>query len=440
MRVRSFGPLFLAIIRELLRVAATSFHAGDDVMMYRMMISPCALLFCATTLLAQAEISLPVVAPSTQPAPQGIDETVANLFQPSPTQGDGRNFWASGDYMLSWVHGMNLPPLVTTSFEGTPRSTAGVPGNVGTSQLYGGYVNNGVRSGMQFSSGWWFSEDRSFGIETGFTLLSSASSIFSGSSGGTPILARPYIDATTGAPQAVLVAFPGVTNGTLAIGASSGNLFSMNIDLVERNYESDWYRINTLFGYRYYSYNENIRMQQILYPTEASFAPGTTVISNDHFGTRNIFNGVDLGARQDFVWNSLTLQVLTKIALGRINSLVGIDGNQTTTVPGSAPVVTNGGVYALSSNIGAFSRSHLQVMPELGTTLMWQAAPNLQFRLGYNFMLLNGVARAANQIDNTINPANFTPGTVASPARPQFIFKDSDVWIQSITFGLIYTF
>jgi hypothetical protein len=137
-------------------------------------------------------------------------------------------------------------------------------------------------------------------------------------------------------------------------------------------------------------------MQQILYPTEASFVPGTTVISNDHFGTRNVFSGVDLGARQEFTWNSLTFQLLTKIALGRINSLVGIDGNQTTTVPGSAPVVTNGGVYALSSNIGAFSRSHLQVLPELGTTLMWQVTPNLQIRFGYSFILLNGVARAAN--------------------------------------------
>ena len=32
--------------------------------------------------------------------------------------------------------------------------------------------------------------------------------------------------------------------------------------------------------------------------TNPDFVPGTTVVTNDHFNTRNVFHGIDLGLRQ----------------------------------------------------------------------------------------------------------------------------------------------
>ena len=311
------------------------------------------------------------------------------------------NFWVSGDYALSLFKGGNLPTLVTTSPAGTARTSAGVLGAPGTSTLFGGgTVDDDVRSGFRLGSGFWFNAEHSFGIEAGFFMTGSHSADFSDSSNSSTIIARPYYDAVTGLPQAVLVAFPGSTAGSIDISARSGNYYDGNIDLVGRTYDAGWYRLDSMFGYRYYYYAENLAIQQSITPTNANFVPGTQIVSNDNFRTRNVFNGFDMGFRSEFFWNSMSLELLTKIAVGDVYSLVNINGNQTITVPGTAPVFTSGGVLALPSNIGAYSYTHLTTLPEFGATFKWQATSNLQFRVGYSFLFLDGIMRAGNQVEN----------------------------------------
>ena len=45
--------------------------------------------------------------------------------------------WFQAEYLLWWIQGNPLPPLVTTSPEGTPQSNAGVLGAAGTGILFG---------------------------------------------------------------------------------------------------------------------------------------------------------------------------------------------------------------------------------------------------------------------------------------------------------------
>ena len=52
-------------------------------------------------------------------------------------------FWLRGEYLMWWTSGMDLPPLVTTSPQGTPQNQAGVLGQSGTTILFGGQTVNG---------------------------------------------------------------------------------------------------------------------------------------------------------------------------------------------------------------------------------------------------------------------------------------------------------
>jgi hypothetical protein len=97
-------------------------------------------------------------------------------------------------------------------------------------------------------------------------------------------------------------------------------------------------------------------------------------------------------------------------------------------------------VYALSPNSGTFGSRDWKVMPEFTATLAWQIRPNVTARVGYSFILLNGVMRAADQVDQTINPNLFPGGSGVGPLVPLFPGVRSDVWVQSVNFGLEFVY
>jgi hypothetical protein len=352
-------------------------------------------------------------------------------------------FWMSADYAFAWVRGPRLPALVTTSPDGTSTALAGVPGTPGVATLFGGdRLSSPMRPGLRLGAGAWFPDNAlGWGIDAGFTVLSSGANGFLASSTGSPILARPFRDAATGNFASVLVAYPGSSAGGIAVRAESGNFYDGHLDIMERLLDTPGATVDVLIGYRAYAYSESLTVQQNLFPTGALFVPGTQIASIDNFGTRNIFNGADLGFRTILGRDALSLELLTKVAAGSLDSTVGISGAQRTTVPGAVPVSNPGGVLALGSNIGTYHNARFRFLPEAGATLRWQVASNVQLRLGYSFMLLNGVARAGNQIDTALTPANFPPAGAPAPgSQPTFRLQRSDVWIQTVNVGLAFTF
>jgi hypothetical protein len=165
-------------------------------------------------------------------------------------------------------------------------------------------------------------------------------------------------------------------------------------------------------------------------------------ITNDSFNTSNTFNGFDMGFRTQFFWDQFSLEVLTRCAFGDLQRRITINGSQTVTVPGLAPVTQSGGVLALATNSGSFDSHDWKVMPEFGLNFAWQIRPYVKLHAGYSFILLNGVARAADQIDTTINTNFLPPANLAAggPLRPAFNIQRTDMWIQSINIGLEFTY
>jgi hypothetical protein len=378
------------------------------------------------------------------PPPYLSGDAPLSFTAPPPARAGDDRFWVSGDYAAYWLSGSRLPALVTTSPAGTARTSAGVLGQPGATTLFGGdTVNGDIRSGVRFGAGYWLGEDRRIGVEAGFFMLESQSSLFSASSTTTPIIGRPYTDATNFSQQAVLVAFPGLTTGAIGMQVTSGNFYEAHFDLAYKVLDgSGPFRVDALIGYRFFKFDESLRIQQNMAPTASIFLPGTTIQAADNFGVNNQFHGVDLGLRPRFVWERFTLDLLAKVSVGDMIEVANVTGAQVITVPGAAVVQHPGGVLALGSNIGTYRSNSLAVVPELGATLGWRITSNLQLRLGYSLLMLNQVARVGDQVNTTINPNRF-PG--ANPpgggiSEPSFNFNRTNPWINGATLGLVFTY
>ncbi len=353
------------------------------------------------------------------------------------------SFWITGEYLFGWIRGTNLPPLVTTSPMGTVQTEAGILGKPTTSTLFGGMVNDDVRSGLRLGTGYVYDQENGLGFEGGFTYLASQTSDFSASSNNFPILARPYIDANlaavaataANAPQAVLIAFPGQSTGTVEVQAESGNFYEAHLDWTENIVDTGWMSLGCLMGYRFSRYDDALGIRQNIFPTV-----GTQIATVDEFGAQNQFHGLDLGLQARFSWKNLSLNLLGKVAPGSIFREVNINGSQVVTATGSPTVNSTGGVYALSSNIGNHSSNNVSLFSEVGGTLNWQVRSNVRVHVGYSAMFLDDVARSANQIDFTVNPNLFPPVTTGGEKRPSFQLHHTDVWLQSINIGADYFF
>jgi hypothetical protein len=387
----------------------------------------------------QAVLSVPPpMAPAPEPAIAAGDW---GLSEGWGAGADGQ-FWVSAEYQLGWFSGDRLPPLVTTSPPGTARLAAGAFGNPTTSILFGNEIaNDDLRTGLRLGAGYWFTPARTVGLDMGFMMMESQATGFAASSDGSTILARPFRDVLNNLNDSLLVAFPGSSAGSVAASARSGDYYDFHLDLTENVLDTGWFRLDSLLGYRFYRYDEGVRIRHTI-SNNPSFAAGTVLTAEDDFTAINEFHGGDFGFRSHFSWEDVTLDLLTKLAVGSVNRDVKIVGGQETTAPGQTPVARAGGLLALGSNIGNHHSHDWTLLPELGATLGWQATRNVRVTLGYSVLWLDRIARATDQIDLGVNPNLLPSATQAAtgPSRPGFLLSRSDVWFQTINFGVEFMY
>jgi hypothetical protein len=403
--------------------------------------------------LAQAQPTGTAHAPSTDALPQiGPSPTAPTAVQPStilpcdcpaPTCSQDQ-WWGSADYILGWVRAASVPPLVTTSPAGTAQGMAGVVGQGNTSVLFGDSKLTGdVRSGFRLDLGRWIDCEHTLGVDAGvFLLESDAALFFANSPTASPILARPFINATTNAATSQLIAFPGVATGSVTASYRNDNFIGANIDFEECVPLCCGIRLRPMLGYRYLQFNDRLAVDTN--ETAAAggpFAAGTQINVSDRFSTVNVFHGGDFGLRTEYCFDGLCISLLTKLAVGGVHRSIGIAGTTHINVPGSPAADFNGGLLALSSNSGVFSSADFVVAPEFGVSLGWEVSKNLQLRLGYSFLLWSEVARAGDQVDVNINPNLIPPPQgSATPNVPASPLKKSDIWVQSLSLGAEFKF
>jgi hypothetical protein len=379
-------------------------------------------------------------APLQENAPSGAAVPDACWGDCQACQGYGR-FWVTTEALLWWMKGERLPPLVTTSPAGTPQNQAGVLGADNTTVLFGNStVNNGAQGGWQINTGYWLDQNRRWGIEGNFFMLSTQNTNFSASSNGDPILARPFFDAVTNQNSSELVALPGLAKGSISASALTTGLIGAGAMFRANLCCDSCFRIDWLGGYRYLNFSDRLNVNESLTSTnpDSFVVPGTTIAVGDRFATRNTFNGFNTGLSAQFQRGPWALEGLATVAVGDNHRVVSIDGATTVTVPGLPSVTNAGGLLALPSNIGRFGGDHVAVIPQFGMNLYYQITPWLRATAGYTFLLWPEVVRSADAIDTTVNP-NLLPPTNplgGGPARPAFTGGTSTFWAQGISAGL----
>jgi hypothetical protein len=351
--------------------------------------------------------------------------------------------WAEAEYLLWWMKGTALPPLITASPAGTPAPQAGVLGAPSTVILFGATsVNDEVRSGGRFTLGGWLNDCHTLGVEGDFFLLSSAGTGFAARSTGSPFLARPFFNTTTGRPDAELVSFLGLLSGSTSAHSGSTGLLGADALLRANLCCGCNYHLDVVGGFRYLRLSDHLGVDENLVSTSGAnpnFVPqGTLIMVSDRFDTRNDFYGFNFGLKGNLRRGPWVLQGLAQMAVGDNREVVNVSGATTVTVPGAPAVTSVGGLLALPSNIGRFSKDKVEVIPEFAARVGYQVTPHLQVFAGYTLLYWGDVVRAGNEVDLAVNPT-LLPGSPIPPTgarRPMPLLNGSSFWAQGIDLGL----
>lgn len=387
----------------------------------------------------------------------------STYFGSSAYSGNGGRAWFGADVLLWAIKPGNSPALVTS---GTTTSLGAL--GPGTTTLYDGNQNYDNRIGGRFTGGFWLDPGRTKGVEASYFFLNGPSETYSTSGDGAPgssVLARPFVNAITGLQDSQVISFPGVSSGNVLVssgsqlmGAELNGLCNLccscpmnccSTGCCQTGYgaggymNQSGYRVDMIGGFRYLYLNEDLVITEnitFLPTAPAPFDPGSMIMVTDRFQTRNDFYGGQIGARGEWYRGAWFTNVTGKVAIGDTHQQVRINGATTFTSSAGATVTQPGGLLALPTNMGTYSRDQFSVVPEVGINVGRQLSNNVRIYVGYTLIYWSSVVRPGDQIDPVINPTQLPtaagPGTLVGPARPAFAFHDTDFWAQGVNIGM----
>jgi hypothetical protein len=381
--------------------------------------------------------------PSDGPAADVLKETPrldsATNFSTGGCGPDGR-FWASAELLLWWTRPQHVPVLLTS---GTSAANPGVIGQPGTTVLFGGPVNDGMRVGERLRGGMWFDDCHICGVEGSFFFLGQSVDEFQHVCQPGDFTSRPFFNTAIGAQDAELLCFPGLTTGNIFIRATS-EFLGADANWRRKLYCDCSTRVDLLVGFRYLHLGDDLAVQETVTNLDpASGVVGESFILSDRFNTNNNFYGGQFGFAGEFHAGRAYLDWRTLFGFGATTRVVTIAGS-TTFVDAVTPLPTvtqPGGLLAQPSNIGQRTSTGFSVVPELAVNLGYQVTDHFRAFVGYTFIYWSQVARAGEQINLNIDPAQI-PSRVGPGVgvNPPFIFHPNDFWAQGINLGLEFRY
>jgi len=380
-------------------------------------------------------------------SPQRSDPACCREIFPAPRQpicGPEGRFWGSAEYLLWWFEGSRVPPFVTSG----PPASNGILGAPGTTVLFGGSrLEEDPHSGGRFTLGYWLNECQTIGIDGGYFFLGSRAEQFTAGASGLPgsrVLSRPIVNAITGGETAEIVASPGAVAGNIHV-SSSSRLEGAGVNGVANLCCTCRSRVDLLAGFRYLELREGIGIiENLAVNPDVPTIGGSGLAVADQFDTRNRFYGGQLGLRGEYRWRNTFVNMIGSVALGSMHEEIDIRGSTVITPSGSTPTALAGGVLALPTNSGHFSRDKFAVVPQIDINVGYQMTRHLRAFVGYSFLYASNVVRPGDVIDRTVNltqiPSNLGPGSLMGPARPALFVRDTEFWAQGMNFGLEFRY
>ncbi|MGM0486278.1 MAG: BBP7 family outer membrane beta-barrel protein [Planctomycetota bacterium] len=349
----------------------------------------------------------------------------------------GWTYWGSLEFLLWWRESQDLPPLVTSGPSGRGAASSGVLGVSGTELLYPREPQlGGARPGGRLSLGAWFDPCQFGGVGTRLFALGESTSYYEQDSSVVPVLARPFFNVDIGEEDALQVAYPGSTTGSISIGntsqVSGGDVFYRRMV-----FESTRRRLDLILGYQFARIDTDLSImsQQRFVESGGTQQQGTEIWLSDSFDTRNSYHAGEIGLWGAYDHGPVTWSLLAKVGLGSMNQRTEIAGETITSVPGLAPAVTNQGLLALESNSGVFKRNVFAVSPEVALNGTYHLNGWIDLIFGYSFIYWNNVVQPESQIDRFVNPTQIT-GQLEGVARPAFPDSDTGYFVQGVNAGI----
>jgi hypothetical protein len=362
------------------------------------------------------------------------------------------HFWVSAEYLFWGIKDDHFPPLVTASAADVPM--AGIVGTPGTVVALGGngpFENQGV-SGGRLTVGGWLDACRTCGLEASAFWLGTNNNGFLAASSGLPVLARPFLDVSQGAPfaNAELVASPGVLAGLVHVSESTS---LWGADLNFRRHLCDgaiccWcYKADLLLGIRYIGLDETLGITESLAVQPGASVPRLLIATGpanilvfDQFKTNNQFYGGQIGFDTELDRGRWFVGLNTKLGLGAMHETVNATGLTTISVPAIGVTTTApGGLLVQPTNFGLASRDRFAFVPEVGLKAGYNLTDRLRVFVSYNFLYLSSVLRPGDQVNPFVNtsqlPTIVGPGTLRGTPQPSVLLKGTDFWAQGVTIG-----
>lgn len=346
-----------------------------------------------------------------------------------PDRGRG---WVNAELLLWWQRAQDVPALVTAG----PVGGTGRLDDPATTVLYDTVPNN-LRAGGRFSAGMWFPHGCNLGGEiTYFFLGRQTNSATYGATADTQIF-RPFFDSELRTNDAEFANTVNVQTYSQLWG-------------IEANLRKQWhcgpnYWIDLIGGYRHLNLSEGISITETRnVPLAQTGGIPVTSIESESFGTRNQFNGAQLGiVGESRVWNRCFVGFTAKLAMGVSHQIINIDGNTTFITPGGS-IAQRGALLAGPTNSGQYTANRFAVLPEVGLKFGIDVTEHLRVYAGYDFLYLSSVLRPGDQIDLNVNPSYrptiFGPGAGLGERKPIVPYRTSDFWAQGLNFGLQYRY
>jgi hypothetical protein len=353
--------------------------------------------------------------------------------------------YGRAEYLLWFTKGDPMPALATTSPAGTARASAGVLGQAGTTVLFGDdNLNDSSRSGVRVGLG--IGLTPCFAVEMDYIKLGNAVERFSQNAADGSILARPFLNASSNLQDSNVLTLPGQLSGSLDINSTTGfesaGIYGRTPLWDLCGLCGPMGQVDFIAGYRYARLMDTTDFNSaVVNIGGTALALNASQTVSELFQSTNNFHGADLGFITTFRGPCLSLELLTKVALGGVTRYTIIDGDTVTTpAPGQTPITTEGGLLTQRTNIGERRDSSFAVLPEFGAKLGYQVRPCMQLTVGYNLLILNNVIRSGDMIDTTLNLTQASNGALVGAARPAYAPGTSTFWAQGISFGMQYNY
>ena len=239
------------------------------------------------------------------------------------------------------------------------------------------------------------------------------------------MLARPFYDVVDEAQDAVQIAYPGFSSGSLSVRSTSrvggGDIFFQRMLA-----GGGCRRFDLLAGYQFSRIDADVAIATLVQKEEEGGldADDTVVDLTDIFDTSNSFHAAEFGFLGEYQRGPITWSLLAKVGLGNMRQRTRIVGSQVTLTAEEPAFVERHGLMALDTNSGVYKRDVFAVSPEIAFTGAYHLNHFIALTFGYSLIYWTNVAQPGDQIDTYINPSQIT-SELDGPARPVFPCRDA---------------